>query len=507
MDEQKKGGPAGGVDERLADGVVEDGRCGGTVVDENVLVGVGSAGGGMGGGDEPVEGEGRFGGGGAGKGDQVGGKSEGEEIGNAVAEVGGGGEAEELAAVGLEVEGNGGMGKGVVDEDGFDVGLFGLGGAKEFAAGGEVVKEVADGEGGAGGAGDVADRPLDATFDGKPGAKGFAATAGLEGEAGNGGDGGEGFAAEAESAEGFEVVDGGEFGGGVALEGGKGVGTGHAGAVVGDFDEGAAALEDGKVDMGGAGVKGVFEEFLDDGGRTFNDFAGGYLVGDVIGKGTNGVVIGAGRGGHETGKPRRGAGRGWLFLGAGLLGVGFFGVGVFNAHGLDDVGRDVEAIADIDADGDGKDDGVFFFHGNLGDDVTDFSGGGGEVTFLVVGELLVKEPDFFGGVLFAGKEVFLFAAGVFLGLLFGARGKGRVVGFLGGVVDFAAHGGEFAAEGGDAGFSAVEALLEGFLVMGGAGVDLDEFRHVDKNDVGGYDRGGEKEDKKNLHGGFLMVWL
>ena len=42
-----------------------------------------------------------------------------------------------------------------------------------------------------------------------------------------------------------------------------------------------AALFDGDRDLGGAGVDGVFDEFLDDVGGTFEDLAGGDLSGDV----------------------------------------------------------------------------------------------------------------------------------------------------------------------------------------------------------------------------------
>ena len=106
----------------------------------------------------------------------------------------------------------------------------------------------------------------------------FFGGAGFECEAGDAGDGGEGFAAEAEGGDGEEVVGGAELGGGVALEGEEGVVLDHAVAVVGDADEFAAAGFDLDADAGGAGVERVFEEFFDDGGGAFDDFAGGDLV-------------------------------------------------------------------------------------------------------------------------------------------------------------------------------------------------------------------------------------
>ena len=56
---------------------------------------------------------------------------------------------------------------------------------------------------------------------------------------------------------------------------------GDAGAVVLDPDGSGAALLDGDRDLVGVGVEGIFDEFLDDGGRSFDDFTGGDLGGDV----------------------------------------------------------------------------------------------------------------------------------------------------------------------------------------------------------------------------------
>ena len=49
---------------------------------------------------------------------------------------------------------------------------------------------------------------------------------------------------------------------------------GDAAAVVGDADFSDSALADGYGDAGGAGVQGVFNQFLDHRGGAFNDFAG-----------------------------------------------------------------------------------------------------------------------------------------------------------------------------------------------------------------------------------------
>ena len=58
----------------------------------------------------------------------------------------------------------------------------------------------------------------------------------------------------------------------------------HAVAVVGDADELAAAGFDLDADAGGAGVERVFEQLFDDGGGAVDDFAGGDLVGDLVGQ-------------------------------------------------------------------------------------------------------------------------------------------------------------------------------------------------------------------------------
>ena len=64
----------------------------------------------------------------------------------------------------------------------------------------------------------------------------------------------------------------------MAFKGKEGVVADHAVAVVGDADEFAAACFYFNANAGGPGVDGVFEELLDDGGRTFDDFACGDLV-------------------------------------------------------------------------------------------------------------------------------------------------------------------------------------------------------------------------------------
>ena len=184
-----------------------------------------------------------------------------------------------------------GVGEGVVGDEGGDVGQLGGLGLEEFAAGGGVEEEIADGDSGAdgeaGGVGaeDGAAGDLDEGAGGVgAGGIGCGGGAGFEGDAGDGGDGGQGLAAEAEGADGEEVVGGAELGGGVALEAEQRVVADHAVSVIGDAEELAAAGFDVDADAGRAGVDGVFEELFDDGGGALDDLAGGDLVGDLIGE-------------------------------------------------------------------------------------------------------------------------------------------------------------------------------------------------------------------------------
>ena len=71
------------------------------------------------------------------------------------------------------------------------------------------------------------------------------------------------------------------------LEGQQRVVAAHAMPVVDDADELAATGFNLHADAGGAGVKGVLQQFLDDRCGTLDHFAGGDLVGDLVGKNSN----------------------------------------------------------------------------------------------------------------------------------------------------------------------------------------------------------------------------
>ena len=59
---------------------------------------------------------------------------------------------------------------------------------------------------------------------------------------------------------------------------------GDAAAVVADADQADAAFLEVDVDAARAGVERVLDQFLDDGRRPFDDFAGGDLVDQGFGK-------------------------------------------------------------------------------------------------------------------------------------------------------------------------------------------------------------------------------
>jgi hypothetical protein len=107
---------------------------------------------------------------------------------------------------------------------------------------------------------------------------------GDEGEAGDGSDRGEGLAAEAEGAHVGEIVEAGDLGGGVTLDGQQSVVFAHAAAVVAHLDPLPAARLEDHIDGGGPGVDGVLDQLLDGRGGTFDDFSRGDLVHEIGGK-------------------------------------------------------------------------------------------------------------------------------------------------------------------------------------------------------------------------------
>jgi len=194
---------------------------------------------------------------------------------------------------GVKLEVDFGMGERVMRHQRGYMSEFGGFGAEKFAAGWRVEEEVADGDGGAGRTAGIFDGEDFAACDFDAGPGGALGWTSNEFEARDGGDGGERFAAEAEGGDGEQIVGRANFGGCVTLEGEQGVVAHHAATVVGNADEAATASFDFDADAGGAGIEGVLQQLLDDGGGAVDDLAGGDLVGDLVGENADAAHAGS----------------------------------------------------------------------------------------------------------------------------------------------------------------------------------------------------------------------
>ena len=185
-------------------------------------------------------------------------------------------------AVVFQVDADARMAEGEALHELLDVGALGALAFEEFFPRRGVVEKVTDFDGGAG-------RVCGGT-DGEPqmrtDAPGLFLSFGAAGQGGfgDGGNAGQSLAAKAEGGDVFEIVDVLDFAGGVGGEGENEIVGMDAAAVVADADEFAATVFDVDVNVGRAGVDGVFDDFFDHGGGAFNDFAGGDLVNETVGQ-------------------------------------------------------------------------------------------------------------------------------------------------------------------------------------------------------------------------------
>lgn len=108
-----------------------------------------------------------------------------------------------------------------------------------------------------------------------------------QGQAADGGDTGQAFAAKAHAGNVFQIVQGFDFAGGVAVEREFDVVGVDAAAVVADADEADAAAFQFHINRRCARVYAVFNDFFQGVGRAFDHFAGGNLVDEVVGQGGN----------------------------------------------------------------------------------------------------------------------------------------------------------------------------------------------------------------------------
>ena len=105
-----------------------------------------------------------------------------------------------------------------------------------------------------------------------------------DGQPGDGCGAGQGLAAKAERLDAIEILGSRDLAGGEAADGEPQVVGRDARAIVLHDDALDAAVLDHCPDGTRARVEAVLDQFLDDGSRPFDDFAGGDLVGDKLGK-------------------------------------------------------------------------------------------------------------------------------------------------------------------------------------------------------------------------------
>ena len=145
----------------------------------------------------------------------------------------------------------------------------------ELHAGGGVVKEVTDADGGALRAAGRLRPAGDAALQMEGRAHIRAHGAGEDIHTGHGGDGRQRLAPEAQRADGRQVGGGAQLAGGMAQEGGGQLLRRDPAAVIGDADIGEAAVLDLRRHGRSAGVDGVFQQFFHHAGRTLHHLAGG----------------------------------------------------------------------------------------------------------------------------------------------------------------------------------------------------------------------------------------
>jgi len=182
-------------------------------------------------------------------------------------------------------------GDGVARHRSVDVGSLRRWPSQELLAGWHVVEEVFHGDHGASGRGCwfVPDQlpSVDAHAAGHLGLVG----PGEQGDLGHRGDAGQGLAPKPQAGDLLQVVNIPQFGGGVASEGQFRLVGRDAAAVVRHLDEAAASLANLHADVGGAGVYGVFDEFLDHRGGALDDLAGRDLARDLWWQDLNGLRL------------------------------------------------------------------------------------------------------------------------------------------------------------------------------------------------------------------------
>ena len=180
------------------------------------------------------------------------------------------------------------------------MGVFGVFGFEKLASRGGIKKQFAHFDGGA----DRMRRRAAGVELAVHGADALAvaavgAAAG-EGEPRHGSDTGQAFTAKAHAGDVFQIIEAGDFAGGMAGKRQSDVVGVDAAAVVGDADELDAAACQLDVDVGCACVDAVFNDFFQRIGGALHHFAGGDLVDKMVGQGGDAFHAGAFENGVQT---------------------------------------------------------------------------------------------------------------------------------------------------------------------------------------------------------------
>ena len=196
----------------------------------------------------------------------------------------GGLEHEDVPAVVREGEGNVRTGDGYPGELLYNMLELDVVGLEELAACGNVVEDVAHGEGRAAGSSYLLLRDELGGGEDDLGADLVFGAAGAQGDFGHSRYRGKRLAAEAEGHYVLKVLGRGDLGSRVTLETEHGVVSGHAAAVVDDLEERTPRVGGDHRHAARAGVQGILHEFLHHGRGPLYDLARGDHVGYVAGQ-------------------------------------------------------------------------------------------------------------------------------------------------------------------------------------------------------------------------------
>ena len=161
-----------------------------------------------------------------------------------------------------------------------DMGILGGGRFHELAAGRQAAEKMADADIGADRTAAFAHLLHCAILDQHLGAGGGAGLPGLQVEPAHRGNARDGLPPESHRRDPLDVLGRPDLAGGMRFQAEDGVVGIHAATVIGDLDQGFAAVLALHGDPFGTGIDRVLDQFLDNGGRALDHLAGGDAVGD-----------------------------------------------------------------------------------------------------------------------------------------------------------------------------------------------------------------------------------